>query len=55
MPDSAFCNEGKCTRASSNNRDQFHRYKDRLKNVEKFTRDAIDLIKLKDSEDTFFI
>lgn len=39
---------------TNNKRNQFKQYKNRLDNVEIFNRDAVDLIKLKDSKDTFF-
>lgn len=47
--------EGGEGRNTANKRDGFtEKYLHRLRNVEIFTRDAVELIKLKDSENTFF-
>lgn len=47
--------EGGQGKSSANKRDGFtEKYLQRLRNVEIFQRDAVDLIKLKDSENTFF-
>ena len=50
----AFDNIGKSPRSSNNKRNYFYRYEDRLSKVEIFNRDALDVIKLKDGEDSFF-
>ena len=50
----AFGERG-CGKKTGNKRDAFsERYLQRMRNVEVFQRDAVDLIKLKDSENTFF-
>ena len=41
-------------RASDHLRENIEKYAEKLKNVEFFSRDAIDVIKLKDAQDTFF-
>lgn len=47
--------EGGQAKSTANKRDGFtEKYLNRLRNVEIFQRDAVDLIKLKDSENTFF-
>lgn len=47
--------EGGQAKSTANKRDAFtEKYLERLRNVEIFERDALDLIKLKDSEATFF-
>lgn len=49
-----FSNNGEA-KNTANKRDAFtEKYMHRLRNVEIFNRDAIDIIKLKDSPDTFF-
>lgn len=51
----AFSDKGGQARATANKRDNFTiEYCNRLKDVEIFQRDAIDVIKLKDSENSFF-
>lgn len=51
----AFSELGKPTRATQGKRDAFSvEYCKRLERVEIFTRDAVELIKLKDSVNTFF-
>lgn len=51
----AFGNDDRCAKLSNNKRNAFNEnYLKRIEKSEIFCRDAVDLIKLKDTEDTFF-
>lgn len=51
----AFDNSGSNARSAANKREAFPKiFSQRLRSVEIFNRDAIDLIRLKDTKDTFF-
>lgn len=51
----AFCNDDRTCKATNNKKNAFNdQYVKRLERTEIFCRDAINLIKLKDTPDTFF-